>query len=250
MKKLFLALLALAAFSSPAQAQWVVIDPSNLMQNIMNVMSTVKQEITSAQQLANQYRQLEYDLMQLKKMASGDVSGLFGTVQAALDSQRHYIDQVQGLYGDLTNAKRMADDMYRRIGASGKSADEWFQLAADLNKATQEGDGFFTHHQADLLKQVGRRYEEVQNLQGKITQTEGTHESMQLMNSQMNVLLATMNQALEQNAVVAQRSAYRDMQATAMEKRGIDEQAAWRDAVKAARQKDEAALQRLAPATK
>lgn len=247
MKKLFLALVAGAAFSAPAQAQWVVIDPANLMQSIMNVMSTVKQEMTAAEQLANQYRQLEYDLRQLKQLASGDVSGLFGTVQTALNSQRHYLDQVQGLYGDLVNAKRMADDMYRRIAASGKGADEWFQLAAELNRATQEGDGFFTHHQADLLQQVGRRYEEVHKLQGKITQTEGTHESMQLMNSQMNVLLATMNQALEQNAIVAQRAAHRDMQVTAREKRGIDEQAAWRDAVRSAREKDAAALKRLAP---
>lgn len=250
MKKLFLSLVAWAAFSAPAQAQWVVIDPANLMQNIMNVMSTVKQELYSATSLMNQYQQLEYDLRQLKKLESGDVSGLFGTAQAALNGQRQYLDQVQGLYGDLTNAKRMAEDMYRRIGASGKSTGEWFQHAADLNRATQEGDGFFTHRQADLLQQVGRRYEEVQKLQGKITQTEGTHESMQLMNSQMNVLLTTMNQALEQNAVVAQRAAHRDIQATAEEKRGIDEQAAWRDAMKSAREKDAAALKRLAPEMK
>ncbi len=249
MKKLFTAILAWAALSAgPAQAQWVVIDPANLMQSIMNVMSTVKQEMYQAEQLANQYLQLEYDLQQLKSMAEGEVSGIFGTVQTALAAQRAYTNAVKGLYGDLTNAKSMAENMYQRLAAGGLSIEEWLARETEINKANQEGDGFFTDHQANLLQQVGRRYEEVRKLQGKITHTEGTHEAMQLMNSQMNVLVGTMNQALEQNAIVAQRQANRDMQETARAQRAVDEQAKWREAARKQREKDEAALKRLAPA--
>ena len=93
---------------------------------------------------------------------------------------------------------------------------------AERNKARQEGNGFLTDYQAQVLNQVGKRYEAVRDLQSKITSTEGTHESMQLMNSQMNVLLATTNQLLEHNATLAQRTATRDVEEAGREKSAHD----------------------------
>lgn len=107
---------------------------------------------------------------------------------------------------------------------------------AERNKARQEGNGFLTDYQANVLSQVGRRYEVVRDLQGKITATEGTHESMQLMNSQMNVLLATTNQVLEHNATLAQRTAAQDIEDAGRTKASNDNYNAWLDGKKAATQ--------------
>lgn len=232
---------AIIAFSmllatAPAHAQWVVVDPANLVQNIMSVISTLQQEITQAEQLANQNMQLEYDRRQLKGLDGGDVSGMFNTIPAALNSQQRYASSVRALYGDVGNAKTIATDLYGRMGASGLSQEEWMKREAAQNKARQEGNGYLTDYQANVFQQVGKRYEEVRNLQGRITTTEGTHESMQLMNSQMNVLLGTMNQMLEHNATLAQRDTSRDIESAGRAKASNDSYQAWLNGQKAARE--------------
>lgn len=212
MRKIILAFAASLMLSTSAHAQWMTLDIANLVQSIMTVLSSYEQEAVQAEQLMNQYQQLENEYRQLKSIASGDVSGLFGTVRTAYANQQSYYGAVRGMYGDLSNAKTVATDLYNRMGASGLSQDEWMKREAERNKARQEGNGFLTDYQSNVLSQVGRRYEVVRDLQGQITSTEGTHESMQLMNSQMNVLLATTNQVLEHNATLAQRSAAKDIE--------------------------------------
>lgn len=212
MRKIILAFAASLMLSTSAHAQWMTLDIANLVQSIMSVLSTYEQEAVQAEQLMNQYQQLENEYRQLKSIGSGDVSGLFGTVRTAYANQQSYYGAVRGMYGDLSNAKTVATDLYNRMGASGLSQDEWMKREAERNKERQEGNGFLTDYQANVLSQVGRRYEVVRDLQGQITSTEGTHESMQLMNSQMNVLLATTNQVLEHNATLAQRSATKDVE--------------------------------------
>jgi len=212
MRKTILAFATSLMLSTSAHAQWMTLDIANLVQSIMTVLSSYAQEAAQAEQLMNQYQQLENEYRQLKSLASGDVSGLFGTVRTAYANEQNYYNAVRGMYGDLSNAKRVATDLYTRMGASGLSQDEWMKREAERNKARQEGNGFLTDYQANVLSQVGKRYEVVRDLQGKITSTEGTHESMQLMNSQMNVLLATTNQVLEHNATLAQRSASKDIE--------------------------------------
>lgn len=222
------ATLVATSFSPSAHAQWATIDIANLIQSIMTVLSETQQEAYQVEQLMNQAQQLEYDYRQLQSLANGDVSGLFGTVRTALANQQSYASAVRYLHGDLTNAKSVATDLYNRMGASGLSQDEWMRREAERNKARQEGNGFLTDYQANVLNQVGKRYEAVRDLQSKITSTEGTHESMQLMNSQMNVLLATTNQLLEHNATLAQRTATRDVEDAGREKSVHDSAEAYR----------------------
>lgn len=234
MRKIILAFAASLMLSTSAHAQWMTLDIANLVQSIMTVLSSYEQEAVQAEQLMNQYQQLENEYRQLKSIASGDVSGLFGTVRTAYANQQSYYGAVRGMYGDLSNAKTVATDLYNRMGASGLSQDEWMKREAERNKARQEGNGFLTDYQANVLSQVGRRYEVVRDLQGQITSTEGTHESMQLMNSQMNVLLATTNQVLEHNATLAQRSAAKDIEDAGRSKASNDNYNAWLESQKAA----------------
>lgn len=108
---------------------------------------------------------------------------MLGTVRTARSYQQQYVNSVKSLYGDLNNAQQVADDIYSQMAASGLSQEAWKARETARNKATQQGNGFLSDCQANVLGQVGSRYDEVQNLQGKITQTEGTHQAMQLMNS-------------------------------------------------------------------
>ncbi len=43
--------LGLLGFALPASAQWVVVDPTNLVQNIMTAANSIKQVANQVQQL-------------------------------------------------------------------------------------------------------------------------------------------------------------------------------------------------------
>lgn len=242
MRKLLAVLLVSMSISTGAIAQWAVIDASNLVQNIKTALSTYQTEMTQAQQLVNQYKQLEYEYAQLKSLPGDLTAGLMGTVQGALNNQTNYLSSVRSLYGDLSNAQSVATNLYNRMAASGLSQDDWMKREAERNRALQEGNGFLTDYQANVLSQVGNRYNEVRSLQSKITATEGTHEAMQLMNSQMNALLSTMNQLLEQNATLAQRSVTRDVAITGREKAVSDANSSWLEAQRASREAAKASI--------
>ena len=207
MRKYFLVAAFSMIFSLPASAQWAVIDGANLKQSIMNTLSTLEQEITSAQALINQYQQLDYDYRQLMSLANGVVDGINGLMDGAQGTVNSYVMAVKELYGDVSNAKIITDDIFNRVAASGLSPEEWMKRETEVNQASKEGVGFLSDYQASVLNQVDTRYQEVKKLQSEITKTEGMHQSMQLMNTQMNALLATTNQLVEQNAVLAQHNA-------------------------------------------
>lgn len=217
MRKNLFAFAVTMVMSVAAHAQWAVIDAANLKQNIVNTMSTYTQEISAASRLLNQYKQLENEYLQLKSLSNGTTSNLLGTVQTALGNQQRYLNSVTGMYGDLNNARAVVDGLSNEMAASGLSQEQWMARETARNQANQQGNGFLADYQANVLNQVGKRYQEVQSLQGQITSTEGTHQSLQLLNSQMNVLLSSMNQLIEQNAVMAQRMAAKDAVETGRE---------------------------------
>lgn len=204
-----------------------------------------EQKITSAQSLTNQYKQLEYEYRQLKPLADGTVAGMSEVMDAAQSAKRLYSMAVKGLYGDVSNAKTVTDDIYNRMAASGLSPEEWLTRETEVNQASKQGVGYLSDYQAAALKQVDARYQEVKNLQSQITGTEGGHQSMQLMNTQMNALLATTNQIVEQNAVMAQYIARKEAIDVGQEKAQLDGYQAWRDATKTSRKKTESLIEAI-----
>lgn len=139
MRKVLVSLMLIFALVRPAAAQWAVIDVTNLQQNVMNTISTFTQEYQQIQQYVTQLQQLQYEYMQLKGIANGDVSAILGTVTDALNINKEYQSSLKLLYGDLNSAKRRpgrfvwADVGIRSIGCrlddarSGtkSSASEW-----------------------------------------------------------------------------------------------------------------------------
>ncbi|WP_341744803.1 hypothetical protein [Azonexus hydrophilus] len=214
--------------SFSAHAQYAVLDIPNLIQSIQGVMSDLVQEgmlteqtmvqaqeyalqiqqyYAKLQELQNWQRKLENDYNQIKSFIDDPKSllGLLDSIRKANAMRKEYGDKVKVLYGDLDNAKNVATTLYNKYAASGLDFKKWSERMADVNKARGEGDGFMTEYQVKVLDQVKDRYDELQKLQSKIYSTDGTHQSMQLLNTHMNALLGTMNQMLEANTVAAQR---------------------------------------------
>jgi P-type conjugative transfer protein TrbJ len=119
MKKQLLAAAAasLITIAPAAHAQWVVIDPTNLAQNIMTAANTLEQINNQIKQLQNQARNL----------TSLDFSAL-GELRAALAATNQLIQQGQGL---AFNVAQMEMDFRRLYPQSYSAAISGTQMATD-----------------------------------------------------------------------------------------------------------------------
>jgi P-type conjugative transfer protein TrbJ len=95
MKKTLIAASAacLVALAPAAQAQWVVVDPTNLAQNILTAANTLEQINNQVEQLQNEAQMLAN---QAKNLEGLDFSAL-AQLRATLSATNRLIQQAQGL---------------------------------------------------------------------------------------------------------------------------------------------------------
>lgn len=126
MKKILLATVTaiLTALAPGAHAQWVVIDPTNLVQNILTAARTLEQ-------INNQIRQLQNEAQMLTNQARNltglDFSAL-AELRAALSATNQLIQQAQGL---AFNVSQMESDFRRLYPDSYTAAISGTQMALD-----------------------------------------------------------------------------------------------------------------------
>ena len=109
MKKTLLALAAAALLGVlPAHAQWVVIDPTNLAQNILTAANTLEQINNQIQQLQNEAQML---MNQARNLAGLDFSAL-SQLRAALSATNQLIRQAQGLAFNVQQMETQFRDLY------------------------------------------------------------------------------------------------------------------------------------------
>lgn len=126
MKKILLAAVVavLIALAPGAHAQWVVIDPTNLVQNILTAARTLEQ-------INNQIRQLQNEAQMLTNQAR-NLTGLnfsaLAELRAALSATNQLIQQAQGL---AFNVSQMEADFRRLYPESYSAAISGTQMALD-----------------------------------------------------------------------------------------------------------------------
>ncbi len=126
MKKTLLAAVTaiLTALAPGAHAQWVVIDPTNLVQNILTAARTLEQ-------INNQIRQLQNEAQMLTNQAR-NLTGLnfsaLAELRAALSATNQLIQQAQGL---AFNVSQMEADFRRLYPDSYTAAISGTQMALD-----------------------------------------------------------------------------------------------------------------------
>ncbi|MNV15944.1 hypothetical protein D3C71_1066910 [compost metagenome] len=110
MKKTLLAVATAALMSAlpAAHAQWVVIDPTNLAQNLMTAANTLEQINNQIKQLQNQAQSLTN---QAKNLTSLDFSAL-NELRAALSATNQLIQQAQGLAFNVQQMEAQFQQLY------------------------------------------------------------------------------------------------------------------------------------------
>lgn len=129
MKKtlLVLAIAACVTLMPVAHAQWVVIDPTNLTQNILTAARTLEQINNQIKQLQNEAQMLTN---QARNLTGLDFSAL-GELRAALAHTNQLIQEAQGLAFDVSRMEQEFARLYPDQYAATISGD---QMAADARE--------------------------------------------------------------------------------------------------------------------
>ena len=110
MKKTMLTVATAALMNAlpAAHAQWVVIDPTNLAQNLMTAANTLEQINNQIKQLQNQAQSLTN---QAKNLTGLDFSAL-NELRAALSATNRLIQQAQGLAVNVQQMETQFQQLY------------------------------------------------------------------------------------------------------------------------------------------
>ena len=93
--------LGLLGFALPASAQWVVVDPTNLVQNILTAANSIKQVANQVQQLTNEAQMLNNEAKNLQSLNFNSLPSLLST----LNNTQRLLTQTQGIALQLSQTQ-------------------------------------------------------------------------------------------------------------------------------------------------
>jgi P-type conjugative transfer protein TrbJ len=182
-----LAAALLVSLAPIAHAQWVVIDPSNLMQNVMTAARSLEQINNQIRQLQNQSQSL---MNQAKNLTGLDFSAL-NELRVSLSATNQLIQQAQGLAFNVSQMEaefaRLHPDSYSASTSGSQMALDararWHNSLEALRTATQvqsQAVQNFASDEQTLTDLVNRS----QSAEGALQATQATNQLLALQSRQ------------------------------------------------------------------
>jgi P-type conjugative transfer protein TrbJ len=221
MNKLSLATMALILLiiTLPVRAQFAVIDPANLAQNILTAARTLTQ-------IENQIRQLENDAQMLlneaKNLKHLDYNSL-KRLRTALATTRRLFDEAHGLAYDVERAQRQFADVYPAEYSAATARTKLVTDALERWKNSREALGTtlqvqaqatqnFADDEAILADLVGAS----QSAEGALQASQATNQLLalqtrQLIQSQQLQIAQNRAEALEHSRAIAAEERSREL---------------------------------------
>ena len=216
------AVLSVPLIVGPVQrteAQWVVIDPANLAQNILNVFNTLTTTVNQATQIANQITQLAHETQNLVNLPAALANQLLSAYMQAFNALNQTWGSINGLAANLTTLVTRYNALYpnRQIGANLSSTQVLAQTQGFLVqiRGDLQGAGQMT---AQVAQQMPTTRANLQMAVSALNTASGADTSIQASGqiqavmatqlAQTNALILGMNQA--QVSMLAQTVQDRD----------------------------------------
>ena len=177
-KRLLAAAVAAMLCTATAHAQWVVIDPTNLVQNTLTAIRTLEQINNQIKQLQNEAQML---INQARNLASLP-SSVVGQLRANLATTQRLIAQAKGLAYDVTNLDREFQRLYPEQYAATVSGDQMYRDAQERWKNTLNGLQTTMQMQAQASQNLSDDEGVLADLVGKSQSAVGALQAMQAMN--------------------------------------------------------------------
>ncbi|GAB4089966.1 TrbJ/VirB5 family protein [Hydrogenophaga soli] len=180
MKKRLLAVAVAALIGAVpvAQAQWVVIDPTNLAQNILTAAHTLEQINNQIKQLQNEAQSLMNEARNLASLPFNVVNRL----RANLDTTRQLIAQARGLAFDIQNMDQQFAQLYPEQYAASVSGNQMFQDAHQRWQNTLHGLQTAMRMQAQVSQNLNQDEGVLADLVDQSQSATGALQAMQATN--------------------------------------------------------------------
>lgn len=163
---------------STVQAQRVVIDPTNLVQNTLTAIRTLEQINNQIQQLQNEARMLVNQARNLASLPFNVVSRL----RSNLALTQRLIAQAKGMAYDVANMDQMFQRLYPQQYAASVSGNQMYRDAQERWKNTLNGLQTTMQMQAQASQNLRDDEGVMADLVGKSQSAEGALQAMQAMN--------------------------------------------------------------------
>ena len=179
--KIRLLALAVAAFIGvmpAAHAQWVVVDPTNLVQNTLTAVRTLEQINNQIQQLQNQAQSLMNQARNLASLPFNVVSQL----RTNLATTQQLITQAQGLAFQVQSMDQQFARLYPQQYAATVSGNQMYQDAHQRWQNTLNGLQTAMQMQAQVSQNVTQDESVLTDLVGQSQSATGALQAMQATN--------------------------------------------------------------------
>ncbi|WP_027483900.1 P-type conjugative transfer protein TrbJ [Rhodanobacter sp. OR87] len=173
-----LAVAGLLGVASTARAQWVVIDPTNLVQNTMTAARTLEQ-------INNQIRQLQNEAQSLMNQSRNLASLPFNVasqLRTNLANTQQLIAQAQGLAFQVQGMDQQFAQLYPQQYAATVSGDQMVQDAHQRWQNTLNGLQTTMQMQAQVSQNITADAGVMSDLVGQSQSATGALQAMQATN--------------------------------------------------------------------
>jgi P-type conjugative transfer protein TrbJ len=216
-----IAAAVLAGVTLQANAM-IVFDPSNFTENLISAIQSVAMEARQASQYLTQLKQYATQVKQVTSLDDGAMDRQFNDIMNTYSTVTQYQSELAGLQGALGEVRSVINNRMNLMAASGLSWDQYLQRERDSLTYRQNGNNILSVYERQAMDNVTQRYVQIQDLQPKIMKTLGTQQSMQVMNTQLNMLTASMQDLVTLSAAEGNRKSVEAADREARDKRAID----------------------------
>ena len=181
MKKHLIATAVVASLLCTAptvHAQWVVIDPTNLVQNTLTAIRTLEQINNQIQQLQNEAQMLTNQARNLASLPFNVVSRL----RSNLATTQRLIARAKGMAYDVARMDQDFQRLYPEQYAATVSGDQMYRDTQERWKNTLNGLQTTMQMQAQASQNLSDDEGVLADLVGKSQSAEGALQAMQAMN--------------------------------------------------------------------
>lgn len=170
---------------------------TQILNNIQLLMQSATQEMQYATEVEQLYVQTLQQLPGRDTSLIADIQKAATLVSSAQGAKR----SLEALTNDLGSLETHAQRRYDRFIASGLSWNNYVAREKEIAAQDRRRAKVVTQAEEAAMQRVKETWGSYQRYQREITTSQGEHQSMRILNGQMNALIGTMNTVLDLSAV-------------------------------------------------
>lgn len=189
-KRLVATAVAAVLCTATAHAQWVVVDPTNLVQNTLTAIRTMQQVNNQIRQLQNEAQMLVNQARNLARLPRSVVDQL----RANLATTERLITQARGLAYDVSHLDREFRRLYPMQYAATVSGDQMYHDALERWRNALSGLQTTMQMQAQVSQNLGSDEGVLADL---VSQSQGAEGALQAMQATNQLLALQAKQSIQ-----------------------------------------------------